>query len=210
VWLVIEDLHWADPSTLEVLTLLLEQGPTAALCTVLTCRPTFTPPWGLRAHVTTIVLDRLTPAQVTTMVHQLAHGKTLPPDIIELMHAKTDGIPLFVEELTKAVLTSGALQATGETYTWSKPLQTFAIPATLHDILMVRLDRQASVKAVAQLAATLGRQFAYDLLRAVAPWDERTLEESLQQLVADELLYRQGVPSQATYLFKHALICDAA
>src|SRR5262249_59096988 len=122
----------------------------------------------------------------------------------------TDGVPLFVEELTKMVLESGLLQERDDRYELTGSLPPLAIPATLHDSLMARLDRLATVKALAQLAATLGREFAYDLLRAVAPWDEGTVQRGLQQLVEAEFLYQQGLPPQATYLFKHALIQEAA
>ena len=124
--------------------------------------------------------------------------------------AKTDGVPLFVEELTKMVLESGLLQEHDERYELTGPLPALAIPTTLHDSLMARLDRLAAVKALAQLGATLGREFSYELLQAVSPWDEATLHRGLHQLVAAEFLYQQGLPPQATYRFKHALIQEAA
>ena len=126
------------------------------------------------------------------------------------MVAKTDGVPLFVEELTKMVLESGLLQEREERYELTGPLPPLAIPTTLHDSLMARLDRLATVKGLAQLGATLGREFSYALLQAVSPWDEETVQRGLHQLVAAEFLYQQGLPPQATYLFKHALIQDAA
>ena len=140
----------------------------------------------------------------------MAHGKALPAEVVEQVVAKTDGVPLFVEELTKLVLESGLLQERAEGYVLSGPLPPLAIPATLHDSLMARLDRLATVKGLAQLGATLGREFSYELLQAVSPWDEETLRRGLQQLVAAEFLYQQGLPPQATYLFKHALIQDTA
>ena len=140
----------------------------------------------------------------------MAHGKVLPPEVVEQIVAKTDGVPLFVEELTKMVLESGLLQEREEHYALTGPLPPLAIPATLHDSLMARLDRLAAVKALAQLGATLGREFSYALLRAVAPWDEETLHRGLHQLVEAEFLYQRGVPPQATYTFKHALIQDVA
>ena len=124
--------------------------------------------------------------------------------------AKTDGVPLFVEELTKMVLESGLLQEQAERYALTGPLPPLAIPTTLHDSLMARLDRLAAVKGLAQLGATLGREFSYELLQAVSPWDEDTLQRGLHQLVAAEFLYQRGLPPQATYRFKHALIQDAA
>jgi predicted ATPase len=144
------------------------------------------------------------------MTRQVAHGKALPPEVVEQIVAKTDRVPLFVEELTKMVLESGLLQEQEERYVLSGPLPPLAIPATLHDSLMARLDRLATVKGLAQLGATLGREFAYALLQAVSPWDEATLRRGLHQLVEAEFLYQRGMPPQATYVFKHALIQEAA
>jgi predicted ATPase len=207
---VVEDLHWIDPSTLEFLTLLVEQGPTARLLTLLTCRPEFPPPWGLRTHLTPLALQRLPQPQVEAMMARMTAGKTLPPAVHQHVVTKTDGVPLFVEELTKTVLESGLLRETEESYALTGPLPPLAIPATLHDSLMARLDRLATVKTVAQLGAVLGRTFSYELLQAVTPLDETFLQEALARLVDAELLYQRGVPPQATYLFKHALIQDAA
>jgi predicted ATPase/class 3 adenylate cyclase len=210
VLFVMEDLHWVDPSTLEFLSLLVDQGPTARILALCTFRPDFSPPWTGRSHLTQMTVNRLSRHQVAEMIRQVAHGKALPPEVVEQVVAKTDGVPLFVEELTKMVLESGLLQAQGDCYTLTGPLPPLAIPATLHDSLMARLDRLATVKAIAQLGATLGREFSYALLQAVSPWDERTLQRGLHQLVAAEFLYQRGLPPQATYLFKHALIQDAA
>jgi TOMM system kinase/cyclase fusion protein len=210
VLFIMEDLHWVDPSTLELLTLLVDQGPTARILAVFTCRPDFSPPWTGRSHLTQVTLNRLPRRQAAEMTGRVAHGKALPPEVVEQVVAKTDGVPLFVEELTKMVLESGLLQERAERYELSGPLPPLAIPTTLHDSLMARLDRLATVKAMAQLGATLGREFAYDLLQAVAPWDQGTLQQGLHQLVAAEFLYQQGLPPQATYRFKHALIQDAA
>jgi class 3 adenylate cyclase/predicted ATPase len=208
VLFVMEDLHWVDPSTLELLSLLVDQGPTVRILALFTFRPDFTPPWTGRSHLSQVTLQRLTRQQAAAMIHPVAHGKALPPEVVEQVVAKTDGVPLFVEELTKMVLESGLLQERDEHYTLTGPLPALAIPATLHDSLMARLDRLATVKALAQLGATLGREFAYELLQAVSPWDEATVRRGLQQLVEAELLYQQGLPPQATYLFKHALIQD--
>jgi class 3 adenylate cyclase len=210
VLFVMEDLHWVDPSTLEFLSLLVDQGPTARILTLLTFRPDFSPPWTGRAHLTQLTLPRLPRQQVAELTGRVAHGKALPPEVVAQVVAKTDGVPLFVEELTKMVLESGLLQEHEERYALAGPLPPLAIPATLHDSLMARLDRLATVKALAQLGATLGREFAYELLQAVAPWDEGTLQQGLHQLVEAEFLYQQGLPPQATYRFKHALIQDAA
>ena len=132
------------------------------------------------------------------MANQVAHSKTLPAEVLEQVVARTDGVPLFVEELTKMVLESGLLQEQEERYELTGPLPPLAIPTTLHDSLMARLDRLATVKSLAQLGATLGREFSYELLQAVAPWEEATVRRGLQQLVAAEFLYQQGLPPQAT------------
>ena len=208
--LVMEDLHWVDPSTLEWLSLLVDQGPTARILALCTCRPDFRPPWTGRSHLTQMTLARLPQRQATELTHQVAQGKALPAEVVAQIVAKTDGVPLFVEELTKTVLESGLLQEQEEHYALTGPLPPLAIPATLHDALLARLDRLGAAKGLAQLGATLGREFAYALLQAVAPWDEETVRRELQQLVEAELLYQRGLPPQATYVFKHALIQEAA
>jgi TOMM system kinase/cyclase fusion protein len=210
VLFVMEDLHWIDPTTLEFLSLLVDQGPTARILALWTCRPDFSPPWTGRSHLTQVTLPRLPRRQAAELTSRVAHGKDLPPEVVEQVVAKTDGVPLFVEELTKMVLESGLLREREERYELTGPLPPLAIPTTLHDSLMARLDRLAAVKGLAQLGATLGREFAYELLQAVAPWDEGTLQRGLHQLVEAEFLYQQGLPPQATYVFKHALIQDAA
>jgi predicted ATPase len=210
VLFIVEDLHWVDPSTLEWLSLLVDQGPTARILTLLACRPEFRPPWGFRAHLTPLTLHRLPHPQVAQMIGRVAGGKALPPEVVQQIVTKTDGVPLFVEELTKMVLESGLLQEREDRYDLTGPLPSLAIPATLQDSLMARLDRLTTVKAVAQLGATIGRTFSSALLRAVAPLDEATVQHGLRQLVEAELVYQRGVGPQATYLFKHALIQDAA
>jgi predicted ATPase len=210
VLFVMEDLHWVDPTTLDFLSLLVDQGPTARILTLLTFRPDFSPPWTGRSHLTQVTLPRLPRRQAAEMASRVAHSKALPAEVVEQVVAKTDGVPLFVEELTKMVLESGLLQEREERYELTRPLPPLAIPTTLHDSLMARLDRLATVKALAQLGATLGREFAYALLQAVSLWDEATLRRGLHQLVEAEFLYQQGLPPQATYRFKHALIQDAA
>ena len=205
-----EDLHWADPSTLEWLGGLLEQVPTVKLLTLLTHRPEFRPPWPPRSHVTPLALTRFTRPQIEAMVTRVAGSKPLPAAVVQQIVARTDGVPLFVEELVKTVLETGLVQEEAERYVLTGPLPTLAIPATLHDALMARLDRLGPAKGVAQLGAVLGREFAYELLQAVAPMEEATLQHSLAQLVEAELLYQRGQPPQATYIFKHALVQDAA
>jgi TOMM system kinase/cyclase fusion protein len=210
LFFVMEDLHWVDPTTLELLSLLVDQGPTARILALWTFRPDFSPPWRGRSHLTQVTLHRLPRQQATEMTARVAHGKTLPPEVVEQVVAKTDGVPLFVEELTKMVLESDLLQEREGRYELTGPLPPLAIPTTLHDSLMARLDRLATVKGLVQLGATLGREFSYELLQAVSPWDESTLRRGLHQLVEAEFLYQQGLPPQATYIFKHALIQDAA
>jgi TOMM system kinase/cyclase fusion protein len=207
VW---EDLHWADPSTLEFLGLVLDQVPTARMLTLLTCRPEFHPPWATHSPLTQVTLTRLGRPQVEAMITSLTGGKALPAAVVEQVVAKTDGVPLFVEELVKMLLESGLVREEADHYVLTGPLPPLAIPATLHDSLMARLDRLSSVKEVAQLGATLGRTFAYELLQAVSPLDEATLEQGLRQLVEAELVYQRGALPHATYMFKHALIQEAA
>ncbi|MBI3245444.1 MAG: AAA family ATPase [Deltaproteobacteria bacterium] len=203
-----EDVHWADPSTLELLGMLIDQTPTTRLFVLLTSRPEFVPPWGHHGHVSHLTLSRLGRRQVPQMIAQATRGKTLPPDVVEQIVAKTDGVPLFVEELTKTVLESVESKESRES-PHHMPLQ-LGIPATLQDALMARLDRLGSAKEIAQVGATLGREFSYDLLHAVSSGDESLLQRGLGQLVAAELLYQRGTQPQSTYLFKHALIQDTA
>jgi predicted ATPase/class 3 adenylate cyclase len=205
-----EDLHWADPTTLEVLGLVVEQAPTVPMLHVLTSRPEFSPPWPQRSHITPLVLNRLERPQVEALIAQRAGGKTLPAEVVQHIVAKTDGVPLYVEELTKMLLASALLLEEDSQYVLTGPLRTVAIPDTLQDALMARLDQLNTAKEVAQLAAVLGREFAYELLQAIAPQDEDTLQAGLAQLVAAELLYQRGRPPRARYSFKHALIQDAA
>jgi class 3 adenylate cyclase/predicted ATPase len=208
-----EDLHWADPSTLEVLTLLLDQVPTTQMLVLLTSRPEFTSPWGNRSHLSQMTLSRLGRPHVEAMVRQVTRGKALPSEVMQHIVAKTDGVPLFVEELTKTVVESGLLREEASRYVGahsSAPIPPLAIPSTLQDSLMARLDRLALVKEIAQLGATLGREFSYEVLHAVSPLDEEVLQQGLRQLVEAELLYQRGLPPHATYLFKHALIQDTA
>ena len=168
--MIVEDLHWVDPSTLEFLSLLVDQGPTARILTLCTCRPEFTPPWPLRAHIAQLTLTRLPRPQVGRMVMAVAGGKALPAEVVQQVVTKTDGVPLFVEEMTKMVLESGLLREHEDHYELTGPLPPLAIPATLQDALMARLDQLATAKVVAQLGATIGREFTYELLRAVSPW----------------------------------------
>src|SRR5713101_6548269 len=188
---VMEDLHWADPSTLELLGLLIDQVPAARILVLLTFRPDFRPPWALRSHLTQLTLNRLGRRQVEAMIESIVRGKALSAEVLQQVVTKTDGVPLFVEELTKMVVESvGA---------YSRAPLPLAIPTTLHDSLMARLDRLGTAKEVAQLGATLGREFSYELLRAVSPLEETHLQNSLTALVQAELLYERGLPPQTIY-----------
>ena len=198
-----EDLHWADPSTLELLSLFLEQVPTARLLVLLTFRPEFTPPWGSRSYLSQMTLSRLDRTQVGEMVERVAGNKGLSAEMIQQVIAKTDGVPLFVEELTKSVMEAVGVHGRAA-------LHALAIPATLQDALMARLDRLSTVREVAQLGAALGREFPYELIRTVSPLDEPSLQQALAKLVEAELLYQRGLPPQVRYVFKHALVQDTA
>jgi class 3 adenylate cyclase/predicted ATPase len=208
--LIVEDLHCVDPSTLECLSLLVDQGPTARMLTLCTFRPPFTPPWSSRAHIAQLTLTRLPRPQVERIVTAVARGKALPAEVVQQIVTKSDGVPLFVEELTKMVLESGLLRELEDHYVLMGPLPPLAIPATLHDSLMARLDRLGTARQVAQLGAMLGREFSYALIHAVSPFDETSLSQALATLVDAEVLYQRGVPPQTRYLFKHALIQEVA
>jgi len=210
VLFILEDLHWTDPTTLELLHLVIEQIPTTSMLTVLTCRPHFQPAWHHRSYLTEITVNRLSHTQVAQIVTGMTNGTAFPPEVQQQIIAKTDGVPLFVEEITKAILESGQLTIVDGHYERSGSFSTFAIPATLQDSLMARLDRLVTAKAVAQYGAVLGRQFSYNLLQAVSQLDAATLQRELGRLVEAEIVYQRGVPPHSTYVFKHALIQDAA
>jgi class 3 adenylate cyclase/tetratricopeptide (TPR) repeat protein len=194
-----EDLHWADPSTLELIQLLVEQGATSRLLLLYTARPEFRAQWPLRAHHTQITLNRLSARNVRTMVEEVAARAALSDETIKTVVERTGGVPLFVEELTRAVLESGDANLSGR-----------AIPVTLHDSLMARLDRLGPAKEVAQVGAVIGSEFSYQLLRAIHPIAEEDLQRALRTLADAELIYVRGIAPDATYQFKHALIRDVA
>ena len=207
VW---EDLHWADPSSLEFLTLLIEQIPTTKLLLVLTFRPEFVPPWKPRSHISQLVLNRLGKRQVEAMIEKVTADKELSAEVIEQIRLKTDGVPLFVEELTKSVVEARREQVTGDRGQSGRTVGPLAIPATLQEALLARLDRLSTARQVAQLGATLGREFSHELLQAVSPLSETDLHTALDKLVEAEILYQRGTGEQARYFFKHALIQDTA
>jgi predicted ATPase/class 3 adenylate cyclase len=207
VW---EDLHWADPSSLELLALEIEQAPTAPILNVLTFRPEFAPPWPQRAHMMPLTLNRLERPEVEALIGQHTGGKALPEEVVEHIVDKTDGVPLYVEELTKAILEADFLREHDGGYRLTGPMSAITIPATLQDSLMARLDRLPNIREVAQLGAVLGREFVYEMVQAIASMEETTLQNGLDHLVAAELLYQRGRPPRAKYVFKHALVQDAA
>ncbi len=207
---ILEDLHWTDPSTLELLELLINQTPTATVYVLLTCRPAFQPTWKPRSYITQMTLNRLSRDQIERMAERVVDGKHLPAHVLQQIVEKTDGVPLFVEEMTKAVLESGTLKEVNGQYELTGPLTSLTIPATLQDSLMARLDRLVTAKGLAQQAAVIGRQFSFELLQAVSQLDEAMLQHELGRLVEAELVYQRGLPPHATYTFKHALIQDAA
>ncbi len=205
-----EDAHWADPTSLEVLDLLIDRIKTIPLLIVLTHRPEFQPKWDSHGHVTGLNLSKLTRAQCGAIVSKLTNDKTLPAELHEQILSKTDGVPLYVEELTKSILESGELKAVGNHYDYAGAARSVMIPATLRDSLMARLDRFAPVKEIAQIGAAIGREFSYELIAAVAPHAKTGLDSALAQLIESGLAFRRGTPPEATYTFKHALVQDAA
>lgn len=208
--MVFEDIHWSDPTTRESLDLLVDRVSTLRVLVILTFRPEFSPPWVGRPHVTLLTLNHLPPRQRAKMITYLTGGKALPREIADQIAERTDGVPLFIEELTKSVVESGIVAETGSTYTASGPAAQLAIPTTLHASLLARLDRLAPTREVAQIGAALGRSFSHELLSAVVQMPQQKLDEALEQLVSAELIYRRGTPPDAEYTFKHALVQDAA
>ncbi|HJU12475.1 MAG TPA: adenylate/guanylate cyclase domain-containing protein [Candidatus Binataceae bacterium] len=194
-----EDLHWADPSSLESIQLLMEQRAGARLLLICTARPEFRGQWPLQAHHTQVTLNRLSTQNVRSMVLQVVAHAALSDETLSAVVERTGGVPLFVEELTRAVLERGATKSVGR-----------EIPVTLHDSLMARLDRLGPAKEIMQLAAVIGSEFSYRLLHAVHPVADEDLRHDLRRLTDAELLYVRGIPPDATYQFKHALIRDAA
>ena len=194
-----EDLHWADPTTLELIQLLIEQTPIPQLLLLYTARPELRAPCAPQGYHTRITLNQLSLHNARIMVEQLAGQETLAEETIATVVERTGGVPLFVEELTRAVLDNGG-----------DGLIKSVIPLTLNDSLMARLDRLGPAKEVAQLGAVIGSEFSYELIHAVHPIAEGHLQSALRKLTETELLYVHGAPPNATYMFKHALIRDAA
>ena len=210
VLFVVEDVHWVDPTTLDLLNRIIDAISKTPVFCLISFRPEFFPPWLDRSTVTMLRINRLARDQVHAMILDVTGGKALPADIEEQIISKTDGVPLFVEELTKMVVESGLLRDAGDHYVDAGPLPTSVIPATLQDSLMARLDRLAAVKEIAQVAAVIGREFSYGLLAKVIPSSEEFLQAGLTQLTVAELVFGRGEPPDSTYMFKHALVQDAA
>jgi len=210
VLVVLEDVHWLDPTSRELFDQMVERFQHLPVLLVATFRPELSPPWTGFPHVTLLTLNRLVQAQARSLVERVTGPKALPPEVLEQILARTEGVPLFAEELTKAVLESGLLGDAGDSYVLDGPLPPLAIPTTLHDSLMARLDRLGPAKEVAQIGACIGREFDHELLAAVVPLPEAGLAAALDRLVAAELVYRRGIPPATTYIFKHALVRDAA
>jgi class 3 adenylate cyclase/tetratricopeptide (TPR) repeat protein len=210
ILLSFEDVQWADATSLELLDLTVERMRQLPVLALFTFRPEFEPPWVGLPNVGTLTLGRLDRDDVESMVARVTGGRAPPPEVMKQIVAKTDGNPLFVEELTKAVLETGILVEDGEGYRLEGPLPPLAIPETLQDSLMARLDRLAPVREIAQIGATIGREFSYSLLRALVERDEAALKDALAQLEDAELLFRRDDPPEAIYSFKHALVQDAA
>jgi predicted ATPase len=207
---VLEDAHWGDPTTLELFDLIVDAAQRLPILLLVTSRPEFAPAWWDQPYVETVALDRLGHEDTVAMVGQVAGGQVLPAEVIERVAARTDGIPLFVEELTKLVLESSLRHEEGSRFVLDGSLAAIEIPETLHDSLLERLDRLAPAKEVAQIGAAIGREFPYRLLAAVAPLAEDRLSEALDELARSELVFANGVPPEASYTFKHALVQDAA
>ena len=210
VLMLFEDLHWVDPTTLELLALIVEAAPHVPLLFIATFRPDFVLHWPSEPHISRISLNRLSYKEGRALVEGVANGKSLPTEVLEQILQRADGVPLFIEELTKTVLEAGLLRDDGARYVLTGPLPPLAIPSTLHASLAARLDRLGSAKDVAQIGATLGREFSYRLLSAVSGLQDKPLQDALTQLVEAELIFQRGTAPDAVYQFKHGLVQDAA
>ena len=208
--MLFEDAQWADPTTLEAMDLLIHRVRHIPLLVVVTHRPEFLARWSRDDCVTSLMLTKLTRRQSSAMVARLTGDKALPADLVEQIIAKTDGVPLFVEELVKSILEFADLKDAGDRWEYAGHADRLAIPLTLRDLLLARLDRFTPVKEIAQIGAAIGREFGYELIAAVAPHTKPELDQALAQLAASGLAFQQGTPPAAVYTFKHALVQDAA
>ena len=210
VLMIFEDAHWVDSSSLDLLEMIVERVPHLPMLLLLTCRPEIQLPWTGQAHVTTLTLSRLSQRETQSLAERVAGGKSLPTEILDQIVGRADGIPLFIEELTKTLLEGSLLREQDGRYVLDGPLPPLAIPSSLHASLLARLDRLAPVKEVAQIGATLGREFSYEVLAAVARQPVDQLSDALDKLVDAGLIFRRGVAPRASLMFKHALVQDAA
>ncbi len=208
--IIFEDVHWVDPTSQEAIGLLASRIVAHRILLVLTYRPEYQPPWLGLSQVTRVTLTRLARKETVTLVERITGGKKLPTEVVDLIVAKTDGVPLFIEEFTKTVLESNLLKLTEHGYQLTGSLSDIAIPSTLRDSLMARLDRLPLVREMAQIGACIGREFSHSLLDEISSITGSALTEALQNLVNSELVHRVGNPPAAQYTFKHALIQDAA
>ena len=208
--LIFEDVHWADPTSLELLGLTIASAQRLSVLLVITFRPEFTPIWGEHTHVTGLTLNRFSRRLAVTLVDRVTGGKPLPEKLVQQIIEKTDGVPLFVEELTKTILESGVLSEETDRFTLTEPLSGLAIPATLQDSLMARLDRLVKGKPIAQTGAVIGREFSRKLLEAVSELQALDLDRALNELTDSGLVFRQGGKQESSFLFKHALVQEAA
>jgi predicted ATPase len=209
VLMIFEDAHWTDPTSLEVFGRTVDRIKTLPVLLIVTFRPEFDAPWVGQSHVTSLTLNRLGEREAAAIIARLVGNKELPADVMVEIVERTDGIPLFVEEMTKAVLEAESEGAARRTVA-AVPSSALAVPASLHASLMARLDRLGPAKEVAQIGSAIGREFSHPLLASVARKSEAELGAALERLVQAGLLSRQGMPPQASYLFKHALVQDAA
>ena len=210
VLVILEDAHWIDPTSRELFDLTVERVRSLPVLLIITFRSEFQPPWTGQPQVLLLALNRLDRRDRGVLAEQTAGGKALPREVVDQIVERTDGVPLFVEELTKTVLESGLLREEAERYVLDRALPALAIPTSLHDSLMARLDRLTPVRLVAQTGAAIGREFSYALLRAVSRVTEEELQAALARLVASELVFQRGTPPDAVYSFKHALVQDVA
>lgn len=207
---VFQDLHWIDPTSREFLDLLVARIPNLPMLVLVNFRPEFVPSWASHRCATSLSLNRLSTKACTELVLNITHGKALPESVIDQFISKTDGVPLFVEEITKTVLNADLLQEREDSYVMNGPLPPQAIPSTIQDSLTARLDQLGPRKELAQVGSVIGRKFSYELIAAITPVESETLRAALGALVESELVFSRGAPPDAVYTFKHALVRDAA
>jgi predicted ATPase len=209
VLMIFEDAHWADPTSLEVFSRVVNRLQTSRVLLIVTFRPEFDPPWIGRPYVTTLTINRLARRDIEAVIDGVIGNKLIPAKIRQDIIKRTDGIPLFVEEMTKAVLEAES-ESEAQRTAAAIPSTTVVVPPSLQASLMARLDRLGAAKQVAQIGAAIGREFSHALLSAVVSKPQPEVASALNRLIAAGLLFRQGVPPHASYLFKHALVQDAA